>query len=175
MSLPFPEPTEPAQSGADVLLGYLDYFRSVLVSKLQGLPSGELRSSRLPSGWTPLALLEHLTFVELRWLVWGFEGEPVAHPWGDAVAGRWVVAAEQTLDALVVAFWAQAARTRAVVQAHQLSDIGRPSERWAGAPPATLERVLLHLLEEYARHVGHLDIVCELIDGQADHEGVSPR
>jgi Protein of unknown function (DUF664) len=35
-------------------------------------------------------------------------------------------------------------------------------ERWNGAPPATLERVLFHLLQEYARHLGHLDIVCEL-------------
>ncbi|MGI8993340.1 MAG: DUF664 domain-containing protein [Nocardioidaceae bacterium] len=43
--------------------------------------------------------------------------------------------------------------------------MGRPGERWDGAEPATLERVLFHLLQEYARHVGHLDIVRELIDG----------
>jgi uncharacterized damage-inducible protein DinB len=166
MNLPFPEPTEPRGSRAEVFLDYLDYFRSVLVDKLQGLPDDELRASRLPSGWAPLALLKHLTYVELRWLVWGFEGEPVEEPWGDAPQGRWSVAADETMADLVQALHKQAARSRAIVQSHQLSDIGQPGERWEGAPPATLERVLFHLLQEYARHVGHLDVVRELIDGK---------
>jgi|SRR5690625_4320471 len=83
MTLPFPEPTDPLSSRAEVFLGYLDYFRSVAISKLQGLTDEELRSTRLPSGWVPLALLRHLAYVEYRWLVWGFEGRQVAHPWGD--------------------------------------------------------------------------------------------
>ena len=94
MSLPFPSPTDPRSSRAEVFLGYLDYFRSVMVSKLQGLGDDELRASRLPSGWTPLELLKHLTYVELRWLVWGFEGEPVAQPWGDCRDERWYVAGD---------------------------------------------------------------------------------
>ena len=53
-----------------------------------------------------------------------------------------------------------------VVQSHELSDVGRPGERWEGAQPPTLERVLFHLLQEYARHVGHLDVVRELADGE---------
>jgi hypothetical protein len=61
---------------------------------------------------------------------------------------------------------AQAARSRAVVESHDLADIGQPGDGWAGAEPATLERVMLHLLQEYARHIGHLDIVSELADGQ---------
>jgi hypothetical protein len=68
VSIPFPEPTIPVPSRAEVFLGYLDYFRSQLISKLEGLPAGELRRSRLPSGWTPLELLRHVTFVEMRWL-----------------------------------------------------------------------------------------------------------
>lgn len=55
MSLPFPEPAIPVSSRTAVVLGYLDYFWSRLVSKLEALPSGELRRSRLPSGWTPIA------------------------------------------------------------------------------------------------------------------------
>jgi len=43
--------------------------------------------------------------------------------------------------------------------------VGEPGERWDGADPATLERVLFHLLQEYARHVGHLDIVTEFATG----------
>jgi Protein of unknown function (DUF664) len=46
-----------------------------------------------------------------------------------------------------------------------VDEIGQPGERWDGEPPATLERVLFHLTQEYARHVGHLDIVCELAGG----------
>ncbi|WP_019813126.1 DinB family protein [Saccharomonospora saliphila] len=166
MDLPFPEPTEPRESRAEVFLGYLDYFRSVLIDKLHGLSDSELRTSRLPSGWTPLALLKHLTYVELRWLVWGFEGEPIDQPWGDAPRGRWSTAENETVAGLIDALRDQAARSNQIVRDHELSDVGQPGERWAEAPPATLERVLFHLLQEYARHVGHLDIVRELIDGK---------
>lgn len=166
----FPSPTEPAISRAEVHLRYLDYFRAVLVAKLKGLPDDELRSSRLPSGWTPLELLKHVAYVEARWLEWGFEGRDVGDPWGDQRAGRWHVAAEESLAGLIGALEAQAARSSAVVNAHNLDEVGQPVERWDGASPATLERVLLHLLQEYARHVGHLDVVRELIDGKVGDE-----
>lgn len=170
MSVPFPEPTSPVASRTEVFLGYLDYFRSVLVLKLDGLSEDELRRSRLPSGWTPLELVKHLTFVELRWLVWGFEGQDVADPWGDGRDDRWYVGPDETPAALLEAFQAQATVTRAVVAAHDLSDVGRPGDRWDGADPPTLERVLFHLLQEYARHVGHLDVVRELVDGTTGEE-----
>ena len=166
MSLPFPEPTEPKSSRSEVFLGYLDYFRSVVVDKLQGLTDDELRASRLPSGWTPLALLKHLIHVERRWVVWGFEGTAVAEPWGDSRDGSWYVHADESLADLVQALHVQADITRSVVQTRELSEVGEPGERWNGAVPATLERVLLHLMQEYARHVGHLDIVRELVDGK---------
>ena len=166
VSVPFPEPTAAASSRAEVFLTYLDYFRSRLVSTLEALPSGELRSSRLPSGWTPIELLRHLAYVELRWLEWGFEGRDVGDPWADRRDDRWYVPAGQTLAELVAELRAQAARTRAIVESHDLADIGQPGERWDGADPATLERILFHLLQEYARHIGHLDIVSELADGQ---------
>ncbi len=165
MSRPFPSPTKPASSRAEVLLGYLDYFRSVVVDKLQGMPDGELRRSRLPSGWTPLELVKHLSHVERRWLEWGFEGRPVTDPWGDQRDGRWFVAPDEDLDGLLGQLGAQAGTSRAVVEAHDLAEVGQPGERWDGDPPPTLERVLLHLVQEYARHVGHLDIVRELVDG----------
>jgi hypothetical protein len=52
-----------------------------------------------------------------------------------------------------------------VIESHDLSEIGQPGPRWDGADPPTLERILFHLLQEYARHLGHLDIVAELADG----------
>lgn len=165
MSIPFPEPTDPAASRAEVFARYLSYFRAQLAVRLRGLPADELRRSRLPSGWTPIDLLKHLTYVELRWLEWGFEGRDVADPWGDTREGRWHVAPEETLDGLLAASQAQAACTERVIARHRLDEQGQPGERWGVAPPATLERVLFHLVQEYARHLGHLDIVSELAGG----------
>jgi uncharacterized damage-inducible protein DinB len=162
----FPSPTDPRPNRAEVLLGYLDYFRSVVLDKLDGLSDADLRTSRLPSGWTPLQLLKHLTYVERRWLVWGFMGQHVADTWGDSRNDRWWVGDEETLVGLTEGLRDQAAVTRSVVEAHDLGEIGEPGERWEGAPPATLERILLHLVQEYARHAGHLDVVRELIDGR---------
>lgn len=167
MSIPFPEPTAVAASTAEVFERYLGFFRSRLAAKLRELPEGELRRSRLPSGWTPLELLKHLTFVEMRWLEWGFEGRSVPDAWGDQRDGRWHVTPEESLGDLLAALDAQARRSGAVIAAHDLDEAGQPGERWDGAPPATLERVLFHLLQEYARHLGHLDIVCELAGAPA--------
>lgn len=166
MNLPFPEPTDPATSGSEVFLRYLDYFRSVLVGKIEDLSDDDLRLSRLPSGWAPIELLKHLTYVELRWLEWGFEGRDIAEPWGDSRDGRWYVAPEESLADVMKALHDQAARSRAIIEAHALSDAGMPSDRWDGADPPSLERILFHLVQEYARHIGHLDIVRELVDGR---------
>ncbi len=157
--------TTPADSRAEVFIRYFEYFRSRLVSKLRELPEAELRASRLPSGWTPLELLKHLRYMERRWLEWGFEGHPIEDPWADRRDDRWFVADDETLDSLVTGLAEQAARSTAIIEAHDLTEVGQPSERWAGAPPAQLERILFHMLQEYARHVGHLDIVCELVTG----------
>ena len=165
--VPFPEVTVPASSRAEVFLRYLDYFRSRLASKLEALPAAELRRGRLPSGWTPLELARHLRYVELRWLEWGFEGRDVGDPWADSEGGRWRVGPDETLDTLLADLAGQAARSRAVIESHDLDEVGQPGDRWDGADPATLERVLFHLLQEYARHVGHLDIVTELAIGRS--------
>lgn len=166
MTMPFPSPTVPAASRTEVLTRYLDFFRSRLINKVESLPPGALRTSSLPSGWTPAELLKHLTFVERRWLEWGFEGRDIGDPWGDRRGDRWYAGPAETLADLVEAARAQAARSAAVIAAHDLDETGQPGERWGGEPPATLERVLLHLIQEYARHLGHLDIVAELNGGE---------
>jgi hypothetical protein len=166
MSIPFPEPTRPASSRTEVLVGYLDYFRSVVLAKVDGLSEDQLRSSVLPSGWSPLELVQHLTYVEMRWLEWGFEGQPVENPWGDQDGGRWQVSADEPTGGLLQALARRGEVTAAIAHRHDLAEVGAPGERWDGAPPATLERCLLHLVQEYARHLGHLDVVRELIDGR---------
>ncbi|GAA1428395.1 DinB family protein [Microlunatus lacustris] len=163
MTLPFPSPLLPRASRTDVLAGYLDYFRATLVAKVRSLPADRLDASSLPSGWTPLELVHHLTHVERRWLVWGFEGATVDAPWGDADDdGVWQVPPGTDPSTLLQRLEAQGEVSRAVASAHDLDAAGAPSPRWEGAPPPTLERVLLHLVQEYARHLGHLDVVVEL-------------
>jgi hypothetical protein len=155
----------PATGRTEVFLRYLDYFRENVVAKVSALAEDELRRSRLPSGWTPLELLKHLRYVELRWIEWGFEGRDVGDPWGDRREDRWYVAPEETREDLVAALRTQGAHTRAVVRGSELSTPGAPGPRWDGADPPPLERVLFHLQQEYARHLGHLDIVTELAGG----------
>jgi uncharacterized damage-inducible protein DinB len=165
----FPGPTAELGDERDVLLGYLDFFRTVAHDKVAGMSSADQARSRLASGWTPLELLNHLRHVERRWLVWGFEGEPVADPWADRQDDRWHCATDFATVARELD--EQAATTRRVVTAHRLDDVGAPSDRWDGEPPATLRRVMLHLVQEYARHCGHLDIVRELADGSVGEDG----
>lgn len=172
MPVPFPEPTAPAASRADVLVTYLDYFRDHVIGRVESLPEAEQRRSRVPSGWTPVELVRHLTYVELRWLEWGFEGRDVDDPWGDGRDDRWYVPAELSTADVLAALAERGRRTTALVRAHDLADVGVPGDRWDGAEPATLERVLLHLLQEYARHTGHLDIVSEQAGGRTG-EGAS--
>jgi uncharacterized damage-inducible protein DinB len=165
VSEPFPDPTAAADSLSDVLLGYLEFFRSRVVTKISELPESALNRSTLPSGWTPLGLLKHLRYVELRWLEWGFQGRDIADPWADSIDGRWHVD-DDDLEILLAALLAQATRTSAVIRANDLQQTGRPSARWEGSPPPTLQRILLHLIQEYARHLGQLDVVVELATGQ---------
>lgn len=170
MSEPFFSPTIPAGSRTEVFLRYLDYFRFRVTDKLEALPTAEWRRSRLPSGWTPLQLLKHLRHVERRWLEWGFEGRDIGDPWADSDSDseRWSVADDETPATLLADFRDQAERSRTIIAAHDLDEVGQPGDRWEGADPATLERVLFHLVQEYARHLGQLDIVVELATGLAE-------
>lgn len=163
----FPDPTDDVGDHANALLTYLEFFRSVVADKVAGLDEDTLRSSVLPSGWSPLELVKHLAFMERRWVVWGFLGEQIADPWGDDdTSGRWHVAPQESAASLVDALRAGGRRTREVVEASPLSAPARTGGRFgADQPTPTLERILLHLLQEYARHVGHLDVVRELLDG----------
>ncbi len=75
------------------------------------------------------------------------------------------MAPEESFAELTATLRAQGAHTRAVVEGTDLAARGAPGPRWEGADPASLERVLFHLVQEYARHLGHLDIVAELAGG----------
>jgi uncharacterized damage-inducible protein DinB len=165
MTLPLPEPSDAVTGTKERFLAYLDFYRSQIARKLDGLSDEDLRKSRLPSGWSPLELLKHLVFMERRWLVWRFGGEALPDPAGeDGPDGRWHVDSADTLDGLVAQLHEGGLRTRAIVEAADLTD-RRSAGATADVEPRSLEWVLFHVLQEYARHAGHLDIARELIDG----------
>lgn len=153
----------------ELLLGFLDYYRSVIIRKIEDLTDAELQTSRLPSGWTPLELLKHLVYMERRWLRWGFRAEQVPDPRGDQDrTGRWHIAPGETAADLIAALRAAGEQTRAIASAAELSDISRAGGRFSESDPylrPTLAWILTYVLQEYARHAGHLDIARELIDG----------
>jgi uncharacterized damage-inducible protein DinB len=160
----FPEPTGETTDPAVLLVRYLDFYRATVVRKLTSIPEAELRASRLPSGWSPLELLSHLAHMERRWVVWGFLGEDVAAPWGDAREARWHVPEDVTVDDLVAQLRATGERTTQVLGEHALDELAALGGRFDEAPPA-LAWICFHVLQEYARHAGHLDIAVELAGG----------
>jgi hypothetical protein len=151
----------------ELLLGFLDYYRSVIARKVEGLSGAELRASRLPSGWAPLELVKHLVYMERRWLRWGFRAEQVADPRGDEdQAGRWHAGPGDTAAALIAALDAAGEQTRAIAAGAELGDVSASGGRFTGNDPRpTLGWILTYVLQEYARHAGHLDVARELIDG----------
>ncbi|WP_159797045.1 DinB family protein [Puerhibacterium puerhi] len=163
---------EPQVDSADPgvqLVAYLDYYRGVVERKLRGLTDDRLRRTALPSGWTPLEMLAHLVHMERRWFVWGFLAEPVPDPWGDHAdgvdGGRWHVPDDVRLDDLLGRLRAGGERTRAILTSTPLDARGRVGGRFTAEPTPTLAWIGFHVLQEYARHAGHLDVARELIDG----------
>jgi uncharacterized damage-inducible protein DinB len=162
----FPSPTGPVLPSDEVFVLYLDYCRDRVIEKVNSLPLDALIVSVVPTDWTALELVKHLTYVEMRWLEWGFEGQSVDEPWGDHLGDRWCIGSDDTRDSLLDELRRRGVVTGEIVRRHDLQDVGRPGPRWDGEYPATLERVLFHLVLEYGRHLGHLDIYAELVEGE---------
>jgi uncharacterized damage-inducible protein DinB len=143
-----------------LLLGYLDWYREALLRKVSGLSDDALRAVPPPVTWSPIGLVGHLTGVERRWLRWGFLAEDVVS-WAD---DEWTPRASPA--EVLAAYRAQVVLSRDAVGDHPLdapSAVGGRFPTAEVAPP--LGRILFHLLQEYARHLGHLDVVRESLDG----------
>jgi uncharacterized damage-inducible protein DinB len=150
----------------ELLLGYLDWYRDALMRKLAGLSDAQLRTPVEPLGWSPLGLVRHLGWVERRWMRWGFAAEDVLAylPGGDEA--EWGVAAGESTESVMAAYHEEVERSRSLAAAADLAQRARTGGRFARPEQApSLARILFHLLQEYARHVGHLDVARELIDG----------
>lgn len=151
---------------APLLGGYLDFYRATVLRKAHGLSEQQLQTAHVPSGWTPLGLLNHLAHVERRWFRWGFAGEQIDGPWADADENDlwWVDPTVSSAD--VLAFLSeQQARAREISAAAAPSDVAAVGGRFSPGEEPTLAWICFHVLSEYARHAGHLDIARELADG----------
>ncbi len=163
------EPPKTGSTGAGRWADYLDWVRSEMIRGVLGLAPEQQRTSLVPSGWTPLELLSHVLHMEQRWFVWGFLGEPVDEPFGDwdvpdptvVDEARWQVEEGVTADEIADRLEAIGDRTRVVLSSYPLAAVGSTQGRFDDHPP-TLEWICFHVLAEYARHAGHLDIVVEL-------------
>jgi uncharacterized damage-inducible protein DinB len=151
----------------EVLQVALDRHRDVVLWKLQGLDDEQLRRVLTPSGTSLLGLVKHLAAVEYAWFCETFGRDTDALPFvdDDPDADLRVEAEESTAD--IIAFYGRArAAADKVISEVELEETGTA---WFG-DPVSMRWVLVHMLEETARHAGHMDIVRELIDGATgDH------
>jgi uncharacterized damage-inducible protein DinB len=168
-----PEPPHEAAE-AETLLGFLDYQRATLAWKCRGLTDEQLRLPLPPTSMTLGGLLKHLAYVEDYWFTEVAAGRPAPEPWASI---DWQMdpdwewhSADADSGHELRALWAErVGRSRAVVstQFRQGADgaLGRPHPAWGGQGLVSLRWVLVHMIEEYARHNGHADLLREAIDG----------
>lgn len=151
----------------ELLLGYLDWYRAAVARKIAGLSDVQLRTSVAQLAWSPLGLVQHLGWVERRWMRWGFAAEDaLAYPPGGD-EGEWTISPDVSTAKVMSTYADEVARSRSIAAGAPLDEIAAIGGRFATIDQApSLGRILFHLLQEYARHVGHLDVARELIDGQ---------
>jgi uncharacterized damage-inducible protein DinB len=150
------------------LVAALDRHRDVVLWKLQGLDDEQLRRPMTPSGTSLLGLVKHLASVEYSWFceTFGFESHAVPFYESDPDADLRPAPGETTQD-IVDAYLRARTAADAAIEATPLETVGTS---WWGEP-VSMRWVLIHMVEEVARHAGHLDILRELIDGATgDHD-----
>ena len=145
----------------------LDRHRDAVLWKLGGLGDDDLRRPMVPSGTSLLGLIKHLGSVEYGWFceTFGRPTEPLPFDENDPESDMRARPDETTED--VLAFYGRArAAADQVIDELDVEDTGTA---WFG-DAVTMRWVLIHMVEETARHAGHIDILRELIDGMAgDH------
>jgi uncharacterized damage-inducible protein DinB len=164
--------------GKQVLSEFLEAQRASVLAIVDGMSEDALRAVVVPSGWTPLGLIEHLGHAERHWFQDVALGWATPLPWPDEADED-----DEDDDApfttsrpadIVFAFYRdQIERSTAVLASVPLSAAPLGRHNREGADQVTdLRFIVLHMIEETARHAGHLDIARELIDGKT---GLGPR
>ena len=165
-------PTIP-KSGTELetLVAFLDFQRAVIIDKCGGLTASQLARRLEPSSLTLPGIAYHLAVVEEDWFQSDFAGGDLGEPWAsidwDADPDwEWDVAPTMAIDDVLDAYREAIARSNEIVAAaaslDQLSARAHPrtGERWS------LRWILVHMIEETARHAGHADLIRESIDGE---------
>ena len=167
-----PEPPLAADEAA-TLLGFLEYQRATLAWKCSGLEAGGLAATVAASSMTLGGMLKHLAYVESWWFSEQLLGRDPEPPWAtvdwDADADwDWHSATEDTPDQLRTLWQDAVSRSRARVT--EALERGGGLERlaehiWPDGRAPSLRWILCHMVEEYARHNGHADLIRESLDG----------
>jgi hypothetical protein len=146
-----------------VLMGSLDWLRAVTAAKVVAMPTTTAARVMTGSGLSPLGVISHLTWAERRWFRERFAGDASARsPVTNEESFR--LAPSDTTATVLAAYAAEVARSQASVADASLDDlaveeaphVGRFSLRW----------MLVHMIEETARHAGHLDLMVEELTGR---------
>jgi hypothetical protein len=153
----------------ETLLGFLDYHRDTLLRKIDGLSKEQLGRAHPPSTMTLAGMVKHLACVEDGWFHERFAGNGMPEPWNqvdwdDDPDWEWRTAVDED-PATVLEIWrTSVARSKSAVQAAKSMD--QPSQQTGReGRPFSLRWIVLHMIEEYARHNGHADLIREAIDG----------
>lgn len=163
-----PRTDPPVAAGeAATLTGFLDFLRDTVALKTDGLSAEQLAAVHPPSSMTLGGMLKHLAFVEDYWVqhvVLGRDpGAPWdAAPWDDDPDWDWHSAAADDGDRLRELWRRAVESSRADLPLDDLDSLSvleRHGER------VSVRYVLVHLVEEYARHAGHADLLREALDG----------
>ncbi|MBT2231128.1 DinB family protein [Nonomuraea sp. NEAU-A123] len=166
-----PEPPLAADE-VGTLLGFLEYQRATLAWKCAGLDAAGLSATVAASPMTLGGMLKHLACVESDWISTWLHGRDPEPPW-DTVDWQadpdwdWHSAAEDAPEQLHALWQDTVARSRVLV-AEAMADGGleRLARRtWPDGRAPSLRWILFHLVEEYARHNGHADLIRESVDG----------
>jgi uncharacterized damage-inducible protein DinB len=160
--------TEVPRSGAgerEMLRAYLDFHRDTLAAKCAGLSDDELRRPAAPpSGLSLLGLVRHMAEVERSWFRRVLDGQDVPLVWGEDWDFQAAYDAAGAAPEEAFAAWlAEVAIARDIEAAAPSLDVTGVDRR--SGDEYSLRRILLHLVQEYARHNGHADLLRERIDG----------
>jgi uncharacterized damage-inducible protein DinB len=160
-----PEP--PAIAGeVGTLLGFLEFLRATVRWKVQGLTDEQASARLVGSETTVTGVVRHLADTERYWfreIVGGVPSEEVGYTWSDGheATREWAVQEGDTLEAALADYVAAQELARAQMHGREPDE-----ELRAGNEARTVRWVLIHMVEETARHAGHLDLLAELLDGR---------
>lgn len=147
----------------ETLEGLLDFLRTTVIYKVAGLTEDQAFSTPVPpSTLTPAGVVKHLIGTERFWFSIDFAGADVPWPWtDDDPHGNFAIVEGDTLVGLVAEYQAECERSRQAVAGASLDDMARGEDMMFN-----LRYALAHMVEETARHCGHLDLLRERLDGQ---------